>query len=280
MSNQSVAPIIAINRHRIGSDGLGVRTLIAFYGCPLHCSFCINSECHNVPSNFLTPQEVYNHVSIDDIYFRQSNGGLTFGGGEPLLYPQFIKELCGINQKWNYAIETSLNVPLENLMTIVDEIEMFIIDLKVFDATKYYEYTKKSNQQVFNNLKWLATNVDAERIVIRIPNIPSFTSDADIKAAKEFSKSLGIFRIDNFTYILPTDVDNERHKATSNGKSICKYLKNIRHEVAIQNGLIYNPKECTFEGECRGTCPRCEAELQAITSYVNTLDKFDLNIKL
>lgn len=165
-------------------------------------------------------------------------------------------------------------------MTIVDEIEMFIIDLKVFDATKYYEYTKKSNQQVFNNLKWLTTNVDAERIVIRIPNIPSFTSDADIKAAKEFSKSLGIFRIDNFTYILPTDVDNEKHKATSNGKSICKYLKNIRHEVAIQNGLIYNLKECTFEGECRGTCPKCEAELQAITSYINTLEKFDLNIKL
>jgi hypothetical protein len=46
------------------------------------------------------------------------------------------------------------------------------------------------------------------------------------------------------------------------GKNICNQLKEIRRGIARDNGIDLDIPECTFEGECEGTCPRCEAELQ------------------
>ena len=45
------------------------------------------------------------------------------------------------------------------------------------------------------------------------------------------------------------------------GKSICSVLKTIRKQVADANDIKYEPRECHYEGECRGTCPACEAEV-------------------
>lgn len=46
------------------------------------------------------------------------------------------------------------------------------------------------------------------------------------------------------------------------GKEICRYLKNIRRQIAEKNHIALEIPECTFQGECRGTCPRCEAEVR------------------
>ena len=48
----------------------------------------------------------------------------------------------------------------------------------------------------------------------------------------------------------------------NHGKTICNQLKEIRRGIARDNGIELDIPECTFEGECEGTCPRCEAELQ------------------
>ena len=48
------------------------------------------------------------------------------------------------------------------------------------------------------------------------------------------------------------------------GKSICKVLKTIRKQVADANDIKYEPRECHHQGECRGTCPACEAEVKYI----------------
>lgn len=48
------------------------------------------------------------------------------------------------------------------------------------------------------------------------------------------------------------------------GKSICKYLKSVRRAVAEANGIDLEIPECTFDGECSGTCPRCEAEVRML----------------
>lgn len=47
-----------------------------------------------------------------------------------------------------------------------------------------------------------------------------------------------------------------------NGKSKCKILKDIRREIAKQNDIEYVTSECKFQGECSGTCPKCEAEVR------------------
>ena len=46
------------------------------------------------------------------------------------------------------------------------------------------------------------------------------------------------------------------------GKQKCRILKQIRQRIADENDIPYVTRECTFQGECRGTCPRCESELQ------------------
>ena len=48
------------------------------------------------------------------------------------------------------------------------------------------------------------------------------------------------------------------------GRRICGVLKTIRKQVADANEIKYEPRECHYEGECRGTCPACEAEVKYI----------------
>ena len=47
-----------------------------------------------------------------------------------------------------------------------------------------------------------------------------------------------------------------------NGKNKCKILKDIRREIARNNDIEFITSECTFQGDCTGTCPKCEAELR------------------
>ena len=48
------------------------------------------------------------------------------------------------------------------------------------------------------------------------------------------------------------------------GKKRCEILKGIRTKIAKANGIKYTPVKCTHEGDCPGTCPQCEAEVQYI----------------
>ena len=48
----------------------------------------------------------------------------------------------------------------------------------------------------------------------------------------------------------------------SKGKEICETLKEIRQQIADKNEIEYSPSQCHFQGECRGTCPKCEAEVR------------------
>lgn len=53
------------------------------------------------------------------------------------------------------------------------------------------------------------------------------------------------------------------------GKSICKVLKAIRKQVADANDIKYEPRECHHQGDCRGTCPACEAEVKYIEQQLD-----------
>lgn len=46
------------------------------------------------------------------------------------------------------------------------------------------------------------------------------------------------------------------------GKEKCRILKQIRQKIADENDISYITSECTHQGECRGTCPKCESELR------------------
>jgi len=48
----------------------------------------------------------------------------------------------------------------------------------------------------------------------------------------------------------------------SKGKQTCKILKDIRRQIAAENDIELITSECTYQGDCQGTCPKCEAELR------------------
>ena len=58
------------------------------------------------------------------------------------------------------------------------------------------------------------------------------------------------------------------------GKEKCRLLKDIRKKTAEENGIPFETTECGFKGECKGTCPKCEAELKYINEQLERKRKF------
>lgn len=205
MQSEIKAPFIAINRHRLTTDGEGVTTLVGFHGCPLHCEYCLNAQCLQADGVWcrLTPGELYSEVEIDDLYFVATGGGICFGGGEPLLRSDFIKAFAEImNPEWKLTIETSLNVPLENVKAIASLVQMWYVDIKDMNPDIYKAYGCKENKQVISNLQWLAANGYADKVIIRLPLIPEYNTDEDRQMSQQQLEKMGFTNFDKFNYIV------------------------------------------------------------------------------
>ena len=103
--SEPLYPLISFTRHRIGTDGEGVTTLVGGAGCPLRCVYCINREILKMQARLVSPEEMYDLLKVDDLYFRATGGGVTFGGGESLLHADFIsafRRVCSSRscRKW------------------------------------------------------------------------------------------------------------------------------------------------------------------------------------
>ena len=200
----TTAKIFGISRHRLTTDGEGVTTLVAFNGCPLRCRYCLNKTSWELDKGRdYTPEILFEEVKIDQLYFLATHGGVTFGGGEPLLQVEFIKafrELCG--PQWQILAETSLNVPFENVQTIDPILDGYIVDIKDMNPEIYQGYTGKDNSIVLTNLEWLLKHGDPNRIMVRVPHIPEFNTDEDVAKSIERLKVMGVVDVDEFQYII------------------------------------------------------------------------------
>jgi pyruvate formate lyase activating enzyme len=196
------APFIGIVRHRIQTDGKGVSTLAAFHGCPLHCRYCLNPQCQRegVWRTF-TPESLYEEVKIDQLYFLATGGGITFGGGEPSMYPDFIvrfREICG--PEWNLTLETSLNVPADNIRRLSSIVNQFIIDIKETNDEIYQLYTGLSNLRALDNLQELLQEGRGDDLIVRIPLIDGYNTQEDIERSTGKLRAMGVEHFDFFTY--------------------------------------------------------------------------------
>ena len=197
------APIVACSRHRMLVDGEGVTTLVCFHGCPLRCHWCLNPFTlkPDTKKEILTPRELYEKVRIDELYFLSTGGGVTFGGGEPLLYSDFLQEfrkLCGPD--WHLCAETSLNVPWENVATAADCIDYFYIDCKDTNPDIYHRYTSQDNARMLSNLRRLLEMIDPKRITVRVPLIPEFNTKEHQIRSQKLLQAMGVVNFDLFTY--------------------------------------------------------------------------------
>lgn len=197
-------PIIGISRHRLGVDGKGITSLVAFHGCTLHCRYCLNPQCL-VPDSMclmMTPDELCDELMIDDLYFQATGGGVCFGGGEPLLRSDFIREFRSLAPKcWHITVETSLQVTQKQLEEVFPCIDHYIVDIKDTSPDIYRRYTGGQVERALGHLQWLVNKGVAHRIVVRLPHIPDFNTDDDVKRSRLLLENMGITHFDEFNYI-------------------------------------------------------------------------------
>lgn len=218
-----------ISRLRINSEGNGISTLIGSMGCPLRCAYCFNPFTwdDSLKPKKYSIDELYEKVKLDNLYFLASGGGLVFGGGEPLLYADFIKKFIKKYEKtgWKFTLETSLSVKKESLETIIPYIDYFIVDTKDMDKTRYELYTKGDYDLFLSNLKYLLETVGSDKIRVRVPKIPKLNTYADVRLNYEILKSMGFSQIEIFDYI-----EIDKHKKISEVA-----LKNKQDFVDVAN---------------------------------------------
>lgn len=197
------APLIGICRHRLVVDGAGVTTLVAFHGCPLRCKYCLNAQCLSPEGVWrtMTADAILAELQCDDLYFRATGGGVCFGGGEPLLRSDTIVELCQqMPEEWAVTIETSLNVPLQRVEAVTPFVRQWIIDVKDMNPDIYHGYTSIDNYRVRENLQWLSTHVNVEKVLLRLPLIPHYNTPNDVSASRQILENMGFLHFDEFEY--------------------------------------------------------------------------------
>ena len=201
----------AVSRHRLLFDGDGVTTLVGGYGCPLSCRWCINAVCSDPafrPKRF-TAESLFETVKIDSLYFEATGGGVTFGGGEPLLQASFIQDFILYARergaRWRYWLETSLAVPEEALDCLTEPellIDGFLVDVKDMDPAIYERYTGRPQAAMRKNLSALAA-LCPDRVTVRVPLIPEYNTEEDCGRSEALLREMGFTRIDRFRYVLP-----------------------------------------------------------------------------
>jgi len=206
MTKELSAPFIGIVRHRLATDGEGVTTLAAFHDCPLRCKYCLNPQCFDPKMVWrtITPAELLDELLLDNLYFLATGGGVTFGGGEPLLRSEFIEEFCRIKvPEWKVNVETSLNIDHQHLERVQPYIDQYIVDIKDTNPAIYKKYTTRDNSKVLDNLQWLMQHDGmGEKILVRLPHIPSHNTQTDIDNSRHLLEEMGIKHFNEFDYVI------------------------------------------------------------------------------
>jgi pyruvate formate lyase activating enzyme len=127
--------------------------------------------------------DVIDEIEKDFLYYKMSGGGVTLTGGEPLYQPDFSAEILEACRKKNIhtAIETCLFCERDTISSISDYVDLFIIDMKIFDTAQHIRYTGKSNEIIKENFRYIAKS--GKPILVRIPLINGITDTEENKNA-------------------------------------------------------------------------------------------------
>jgi len=158
------------------------------------CGECVQicpSDALEIIGKKVSVNEVIKEIEKDIPFYDESGGGVTFSGGEPLMRADFLKTLLDkcTEMEIHTAVDTSGYVPFGTFEKIMNNVNLFLYDLKLIDNNKHKKYTGVSNSLILKNL--IKLDKRGCSITIRIPLIPGINdSDGDIKDFIEFILSL------------------------------------------------------------------------------------------
>ena len=199
------ARIFNIQRYSL-NDGVGIRTLVFFKGCPLHCPWCSNPESRSrdallvrrearciscetcaqdvdeCPSGAFqrmgvdySLDDLLGEIMKDEVFYRVSGGGVTLSGGEVLSQAEFATQLLKQLKVWGIAtaIETSGHGKCEALLELARYCDEVLYDFKIMDAQRAHAVTGINLQRVLDNFAALCEQ--GARVIPRLPLIPGYT---------------------------------------------------------------------------------------------------------
>ena len=149
----------------------------------------------------LTTEEVIKEIEKDLVFYKESGGGVTFSGGEPLGQSEFLEGLLSgcRKKKIHTAVDTSGYISWEILNKISPKVDLFLYDLKLMDNEKHKKYTGEFNELILENLKKLSSVHN--NILVRFPVIPGINDDyQNIKEIGKFLSSLKITQVSLLPY--------------------------------------------------------------------------------
>ena len=147
------------------------------------CNICESKVCIEKCNNNaitlsgkeITADELVKAIALDISFYRNSGGGVTFSGGEPLMQPAFLLEVLKKCKalEIHTAIETCGWADRKSLQDIIPFTDLFLFDLKIMDPELHQIHTGMPIGPILENLAFLASqNAD---IIIRVPLVPGIT---------------------------------------------------------------------------------------------------------
>jgi pyruvate formate lyase activating enzyme len=160
------------------------------------CGICAE-ECPSTALELLgqswTLDDLYAEVLKDKAYFSKSGGGVTLGGGEPLLHAGFSKNLLALLKKSaiHTAVDTCGRCPQKALDRILPCTDLMLYDLKEINPQKHERFTGSDNHRILENLLYIRDSMQThgrpEELWIRTPVIPGATaSEENIRGIGRF----------------------------------------------------------------------------------------------
>lgn len=146
------------------------------------CQLCMD----NCPTNALerfgkhyTQSELVAEIMKDNLFYRESGGGVTFSGGEPLLHSKQLLPIFEAlkDEGIHIAVDTSGYGRWESIRHLLPTTDLFLYDIKHMDEEIHSRGTGVSNRVIIENYKML--HKSGARLWVRIPMIPGFNMSFD-----------------------------------------------------------------------------------------------------
>ena len=170
----------------------------------------------------MSVDEIVDTALCDRMFYDATGGGVTFSGGECMLYPDFIREVASRLKKdgVHIAIDTAGLVPFESFEKVIPYTDVFLYDVKCIDERLHIEGTGRSNKKIIENLDRLISL--GCNIIIRVPVIPGFNDTDELERIKEFIDNRGLYA----EYLPFHEMGEGKKRAIDLGKSL-RVKKNI-----------------------------------------------------
>jgi len=165
------------------------------------CSdFCL-SNARELVGKDITVKNLMSEIIKDEVFYEESNGGVTFSGGEPLMHADYLNNVLMLckDKGIHTTVDTSGYAVWEQFEKIVDNVDLFLFDIKHMNNEKHLEYIGASNFVILENVKKLSQR--GCNINIRMPIIAGVNDDDEnIDASINFLAKLNIIQVNLLPY--------------------------------------------------------------------------------